>query len=96
MTERESLERIVKAWESLPGGRYYSEREIENWLVHSMAPAIDVAPAATGDSRRTPCTRLRAAQAGSARPCDPAQAPAARPPLKGSGSIAGCLGPLGL
>jgi hypothetical protein len=32
---------IVAAWESLPGGRNYSPREVEAWLADRMKPQID-------------------------------------------------------
>ena len=32
---------VIAAWESLPGGRSYSGKEIENWLAKTMQPAIN-------------------------------------------------------
>lgn len=31
---------VITAWETLPGGRHYSPKEIDDWLRHDMAPAI--------------------------------------------------------
>ena len=31
---------VITAWESLPGGRSYSGKEIENWLAKNMQPVI--------------------------------------------------------
>lgn len=38
---KKALENVVKAWEVLRGGRRYSSKEIEHWLVKCMGPAID-------------------------------------------------------
>lgn len=43
MTSKEALENVVKAWESLPGNKYYTREDIQNWLVEQMKPAIDAA-----------------------------------------------------
>jgi hypothetical protein len=40
---REALEKIVRAWESLPGNKNYAPKEIERWLGDVMSPAIDAA-----------------------------------------------------
>jgi len=37
------LKAIVDAWEVLPGGKNYYIREIEEWLINDMKPAIDKA-----------------------------------------------------
>ena len=33
---------VVDAWESLEGGRRYSAKDIERWLINDMKPAIDM------------------------------------------------------
>lgn len=33
--------KVIKAWESLKGDEKYTPKEIENWLVNEMKPAID-------------------------------------------------------
>lgn len=38
-----TLEKIIKAWESLPGDRRYSVGEVQSWLINTMKPAIDAA-----------------------------------------------------
>lgn len=54
MTEREALERIVKAWESLPGPGSYSRSEIEEWICGPMVQAInDAREVLRADARRT-------------------------------------------
>jgi len=37
----EDVINIIKAWESLPGDRSYTPREISNWLQRKMSPAIN-------------------------------------------------------
>jgi len=32
---------VIKAWESLKGGRHYRPTTIQNWLVNDMKPVID-------------------------------------------------------
>lgn len=32
---------VVAAWEALPGGRYVRHKEVEQWLVNDMSPAIN-------------------------------------------------------
>ena len=44
--EGEALRAVVAAWEALPGGRDYSIRIVQDWLVKDMKPAIDAARAA--------------------------------------------------
>ena len=41
--EAEPLKAVVAAWEALPGGRNYSQRVVQDWLVDDMKPAIDAA-----------------------------------------------------
>lgn len=43
MTERDALNNLIDAWESLPGGRRYGPREIGDWLKENMSPAINEA-----------------------------------------------------
>lgn len=43
---RDALTGVVIGWEALAGGRDYSPREIEQWLIEYMKPAIDKARAA--------------------------------------------------
>jgi hypothetical protein len=31
---------LISAWESLPGGREYSPKQISNWLSDNMKPAV--------------------------------------------------------
>ena len=33
---------VVDAWGSLEGGRRYSAKDIERWLINDMKPAIDM------------------------------------------------------
>jgi hypothetical protein len=40
ITEQDAKD-IIKAWEKLPGGKRYSVREVQNWLIHIMSPAIN-------------------------------------------------------
>ncbi len=35
------LERVVKAWESLPGNRHYTPLTVNAWLVSDMKPVMD-------------------------------------------------------
>lgn len=39
--ELKALKAVIKAWESLPGGRHYSPSEIEDWLRGPMKRAIN-------------------------------------------------------
>jgi hypothetical protein len=55
MGEREALEKIIDAWEALPGGRDFSVREISAWLSNDMTPAINAARKAIG--RKAPYGR---------------------------------------
>ncbi len=32
---------VVKAWESLKGGRHYHPTTIQNWLINDMKPVIE-------------------------------------------------------
>jgi hypothetical protein len=32
---------LIAAWESLPGGKRYSQNQIGNWLMDDMKPAVD-------------------------------------------------------
>jgi hypothetical protein len=43
MTDKEMLNKLIDAWESLPGGRNYSPDDIEDWLRRDMARAINAA-----------------------------------------------------
>lgn len=43
MTDREVVNMLIDAWESLPGGRYYSPHDVDRWLQEKMAPAIKAA-----------------------------------------------------
>lgn len=36
-----ALMNVVRAWEELDGGKNYSAKQIEWWLVHQMTPAIN-------------------------------------------------------
>ena len=45
-----TLKNIVDAWEALPGGRNYSVREVERWLIDDMKPAIDAARSRHSDT----------------------------------------------
>jgi len=38
----ESVRGVIEAWDSLEGDNYYISKEIEDWLVNVMAPAIKV------------------------------------------------------
>ncbi len=40
-TTQDALENLVDAWESLPGGRNYSPREVEAWMSKKLKPAFD-------------------------------------------------------
>lgn len=46
---QDALAKVVKAWESLPGGKNYSPDEIQVWLSTKMAPAINDARQVLGD-----------------------------------------------
>jgi hypothetical protein len=37
------IKNIIKAWEVLKGGKRYSKKKIEDWLIDDMKPAIDEA-----------------------------------------------------
>lgn len=37
------LEKVIQAWESLPGPKNYSIRETQQWITDTMAPVIDEA-----------------------------------------------------
>jgi hypothetical protein len=37
------IKNIIKAWEVLKGGKRYSNKKIEDWLIDNMKPAIDEA-----------------------------------------------------
>jgi hypothetical protein len=41
MTVEKSLNDLIDAWESLPGGQNYSAGAIEKWLRYKMSPAIN-------------------------------------------------------
>ncbi|KFC64011.1 hypothetical protein FG93_05521 [Bosea sp. LC85] len=45
-----ALAGLVDAWESLPGGKFYSMKVIEAWLIDKMAPAVNQARALLGRS----------------------------------------------
>ena len=36
----DDAKKIVRAWESLPGNRSYSAKDIQSWLLDYMTPAI--------------------------------------------------------
>jgi hypothetical protein len=38
-----ALDGVVEAWEALPGGRNYTNREVAEWLAKHMSPSINVA-----------------------------------------------------
>jgi hypothetical protein len=40
--EREAHRKLIRAWESLPGGERYDNRTISEWLLGDMAPAINM------------------------------------------------------
>ena len=40
-SDRDVIEDIIKAWNSLPGGRRYTPADVESWLVNRMGPAIN-------------------------------------------------------
>ena len=42
---RRAHDNFIIAWEALPGGRH-SQRDVQNWLVNVMKPAVDRARAA--------------------------------------------------
>ncbi len=46
-----ALNKVVDAWEALPGGQNHSARVIEFWLSQEMAPAIQAAREALGRRR---------------------------------------------
>lgn len=39
--EKDALENLINAWESLPGGKYYSPADIQTWIVKQIKPNID-------------------------------------------------------
>jgi hypothetical protein len=43
MTDKQMLNKLIDAWESLPGGQYYHPEDVEIWLIEDMAPAINAA-----------------------------------------------------
>ncbi|WP_336810898.1 hypothetical protein [Bosea sp. MMO-172] len=43
-----ALSRLIDAWESLPGGKSYSMKVVEAWLIDKMAPAINEARSILG------------------------------------------------
>jgi len=45
---RAALIQVVRAWESLPGGRWHRWQTIQGWLEADMKPAIDAARQALG------------------------------------------------
>jgi hypothetical protein len=45
---RAALTGVIIGWEALAGGRDYSPREVEQWLIEHMKPAINGARAALG------------------------------------------------
>lgn len=74
----DALERVVKAWESLPGNTHYSPLEIERWLRTRMAPAID-------NARRALVDQARAVQAAAAQVAR--EALSARPRVGAGGAM---------
>lgn len=44
----EALRGVVRAWDALPGGKFYSPAMMQDWLLHKMAPAIAAARLALG------------------------------------------------
>jgi hypothetical protein len=44
----DALDRVVQAWETLPGGRRYSPDEIGEWMRNELSPAINNARRALG------------------------------------------------
>ena len=43
MTERQMIERLIMAWESLPGVQRHSRADVERWLSEQLKPAFDEA-----------------------------------------------------
>jgi hypothetical protein len=39
-TAERALRSLIKAWDALPGGKYHSPWEVEEWLKKDMAPAV--------------------------------------------------------
>ena len=48
LTSEQALRAVVEAWESLPGGQWYSPQEVQDWLSSEMKPAIDGARRSLG------------------------------------------------
>lgn len=44
----DALNNLIDAWESLPGGRHYSKKDIQKWLMNQMKPAVDKARKSLG------------------------------------------------
>lgn len=51
----DALDKVIEAWETLPGGQRHSSRSVEQWLKSQMAPAINNARKAMG--RKVPNVR---------------------------------------
>lgn len=41
----DATNKLIRAWESLPGGRDYTVHEVQAWLMGEMKPAFDIARA---------------------------------------------------
>ena len=54
--EREALEKIIAAWEALPGGNH-GIYAVERWLEKDMWPAINVGRVALGREPKPPLRR---------------------------------------
>ena len=44
----DALDKVISAWESLPGGQNHTALTIELWLANKMSPAINRARKAIG------------------------------------------------
>jgi len=51
MTDREIIDALIDAWESLAGGRRYRPQEVDDWLRDKMSPAINMARKHIGRKR---------------------------------------------
>ena len=52
MKEVKALKKVIRAWESLSGGGYYSASDIQSWLINDMSPAINEARKVVIQSRK--------------------------------------------
>jgi len=51
----DALDKVIEAWETLPGGVNHGPRDIEKWLADHMSPAINNARKVMG--RKAPNER---------------------------------------